>query len=245
MVWRSQQDGSADSDSAARQSAPWASASALGPRIRAWRKRRGLTMVQLAQKISVSQSAVSQWETGREAPARENLVRLASALELSVAALLGEREPVASTLAPSVETAGLAPMPVDVPVYGTAVGGAGGDFRFNGQVVDHVRRPPGVTRLRNMYALWVTGDSMVPWNGSGDLIFVSPARPAAPGDHVVVELFGACDGEPGTAMVKRLVARTATQLRLRQYNPEQTFCVPLAQVKAVHRVLSLRDLLGV
>jgi len=166
-------------------------------------------------------------------------------LGTGVGDLLGEAGPPPQAVARPAGTVGPATMPVDVPVYGTAVGGSQGDFSFNGQVVDHVRRPPGVMRLRNLYALWVTGDSMSPWNRSGDLIYVSPARPAAPGDHVVVELHGACDHEPGAAMVKLLVGRTATLLKLRQYNPYKEFHVPLARVRSVHRVLSLRDLLGV
>ena len=62
----------------------------LGTRLRGLRKARGLTMVQLAGLVEVSQSAVSQWESGREQPARENVVRLARALGTSVGALLGD-----------------------------------------------------------------------------------------------------------------------------------------------------------
>jgi len=228
-----------------KSAAPARTGQTPGLRIRAERKARGLTMVQLAGLVEVSQSAVSQWESGREHPSRDNLIRLSRVLGTGIGDLLGEASAPSPTVAVHAVAAGPATMPVDVPVYGTAVGGSQGDFSFNGQVVDHVRRPPGVMRLRNLYALWVTGDSMSPWNRSGDLIYVSPARPAAPGDHVVVELHGTDEHEPGAAMVKLLVARTATQLRLRQYNPDKEFQVPLSRVRSVHRVLSLRDLLGV
>lgn len=217
----------------------------IGTRIRALRKARGMTMVQLAGLVDVSQSAVSQWESGRECPARDNLLRLARALGTNTGLLLGEPRLPPAEVALHGDVAGPVTMPVDVPVHGIAVGGAQGDFSFNGQVVDHVRRPPGVMHLRNLYALWVTGESMAPWNRSGDLIYVSPARPAALGDHVVVELHGEAGHEPGAAMVKLLVGRSATQLRLRQYNPDLEFRVPLSRVRSVHKVLSLRDLLGV
>jgi hypothetical protein len=46
------------------------------------------------------------------------------------------------------------------------------------------------------------------------------------------------------ARVKQLVARTPTQLKLGQFNPEKEFAVALAKVKAVHRVLTLGELLG-
>lgn len=216
---------------------------ASGLRIRELRLERGLTMAELAARIGVTQPAISQWESGREKPGRDSLQKLAAALGVGPEALTssaagsGPRtdEPVTSLNA----------MPVDVPVFGTAVGGEQGDFSFNGEVTDYVRRPQGVARLRNLYALWVTGDSMAPWNCSGDLIYVTPSRPPAPGDHVVVELVGAATHEPGTAMVKLLTARTATHLKLRQYNPEREFSVPLSRIKSVHKVLSLRELLGV
>lgn len=216
----------------------------LGARIRDLRKSRGLTATQLSSELGVSQPAISQWETGKEPPSRDSLTKLSRALGVSVSALLDEGDIANVAHAPAqVPSAGS--MTIDVPVFGTVVGGASGDFSFNGQVVDYVRRPPGVAKLRNMYALWIVGDSMAPWNKSGDLIYVSPARPPVPGDHVVIELVGGAEHEPGTAMVKLLVAKTATQLKLRQYNPDSEFALPLSRVKAIHKVLSLRDLLGV
>jgi phage repressor protein C with HTH and peptisase S24 domain len=136
-------------------------------------------------------------------------------------------------------------MPTDVPIYGMAVGGSNGDFRFNGQVVDYVRRPPGIAHARNVYALWIMGDSMSPWNKDGDLIYVSSARPPVAGDYVVIQLNDESDGAPGASMVKQLVAKTPTQLKLLQHNPAKEFAVALTKVKAVHKVLSLRELLGV
>ena len=220
--------------------------SRLGARIREFRKGRGFTMVELASELEVSQPAISQWETGKEPPGRENIKRLAKALGITIATLLGEADAYsANATFGAVQAAGVTSMPVDVPVFGTAVGGSDGDFSFNGQVVDYVRRPPGVMKLRSMYALWVLGDSMSPWNKNGDLIYVTPARPPVGGDHVVIEMVGAAENEPGIAMVKLLVGKTATQLKLKQYNPEKEFSVALSKVKSVHKVLSLRDLLGV
>ncbi|MEQ1755393.1 MAG: helix-turn-helix domain-containing protein [Micropepsaceae bacterium] len=216
----------------------------LGARIREIRKGRGMTAIQLSNELGVSQPAISQWETGKEPPGRDSLTKLSKVLGVSVSSLLDESDSTNVVLAPA-QIPSAASMNVDVPVFGTVVGGASGDFSFNGQVVDYVRRPPGVAKLRNMYALWIVGDSMSPWNRSGDLIYVSPARPPVHGDHVVIEFVGGAEHEPGTAMVKLLVAKTATQLKLRQYNPDREFTLPLSRVKAIHKVLSLRDLLGV
>ena len=85
---------------------------------------------------------------------------------------------------------------------------------------------------------------MSPWNKNGDLIYVTPARPPATGDYVVIQLHDLADGEPGAAMVKLMLGKTPTQLKLAQHNPAREFTLPLAKVKAIHKVLSSRELLG-
>lgn len=214
----------------------------LGSRIRGFRKARELTMVELAEAIGVSQPAISQWESGQDPPGRESLTKLAKVLHVPMSTLLGENP--ADFAASAGKRASVNTMPIDVPVYGVAVGGSNGDFRFNGQVVDYVRRPPGIANQRNVYAIWILGNSMSPWNKDGDLIYVSPVRPPAPGDYVVVQLHGTDDDEPGLAMVKLMVGKTPTQLKLTQHNPQRDFSISLSKVKSVHRVLSLRELLG-
>jgi phage repressor protein C with HTH and peptisase S24 domain len=214
-----------------------------GQRIRDRRKSLGMDINDLAKKLGVSQPAVSQWEIGLTAPSRQKLTRLAEILNVPVASLIADDEGPAPNIGQPQATQ-LGALPIDVPVHGVAVGGSDGDFRFNGQIVDYVRRPPGVANLRCVYALWVLGDSMSPWNKNGDLIYVAPARPPATGDYVVVQMQDLAEGEPGMAMVKLMVGKTPTQLKLAQHNPAKEFAVALSKVKAIHKVLSLRELLG-
>jgi len=215
-----------------------------GQRIREQRKAIGLDITELANALGVSQPAVSQWEIGVTAPNRRKIAKLAQILRVPVAWIISDDEMVLQNVGNQAQSPSVASLPVDVPVFGVAVGGSGGDFRLNGQVVDYVRRPPGISNLRNVYALWILGDSMSPWNKDGDLIYVSPARPPVVGDHVVVQLQDAADGEPGLAMVKLLIGKTPTQLKLGQYNPIREFTLALAKIKSIHKVLSLRELLG-
>jgi phage repressor protein C with HTH and peptisase S24 domain len=215
-----------------------------GQRLRERRKAIGMDITELAKAIGVSQPAVSQWEIGITAPNRKKVAKLAQILRVPVAWLLTEEDTQQHTAAPQGATPAIAALPIDVPVLGVAVGGSDGDFRLNGQVVDYVRRPPGIASLRNVYGLWLVGDSMSPWNKNGDLIYVSPARPPVIGDHIVIQLQDTADGEPGLAMVKLLIGKTPTQLKLGQYNPTREFNLALTKVKAIHKVLSLRELLG-
>lgn len=136
-------------------------------------------------------------------------------------------------------------MPLDVPVYGVAVGGDAGDFSLNGDVVDRVRRPPGLLGNRSAFAVYVRGDSMEPRHYQGDLLYVDPIRPARSGDDVLVELKPARPGEPGPAYIKQLVTQGPVRVVLRQFNPAKDITLPGAQILRVSKILKLADLLGI
>lgn len=134
----------------------------------------------------------------------------------------------------------------DVPVLGTTVGGSAGDFTLNtGDVVDYARRPPTLARSSKVFVLYVQGKSMSRWREPGSMVYVDSARPAKPGERVVVELHPDSEGEPSPAYLKELVSQTATKLKLKQYNPEQTFDLALSKVKKIHRVIEWDELLAV
>ena len=118
-------------------------------------------------------------------------------------------------------------------------------FYGHGEIVDMVRRPPALVGNIHAFALYVTGDSMVPWKRRGQLLYIDPNRPARTGDYVVVECHGE-DGEAGAAYLKLLVAQTPTQIRLAQHNPpDDRIALPLKRVKRIFRVLELEELMGV
>ena len=62
---------------------------AIGMKISAVRKERGLTQKELAEKLYISDKTVSKWETGTHFPDIAILEDLAAALGISVVELLG------------------------------------------------------------------------------------------------------------------------------------------------------------
>jgi transcriptional regulator with XRE-family HTH domain len=62
----------------------------IGPRVRARRVELGMSVRELARRIDVSASFVSLVESGRCAPSVTTLRALASELDISAAALLGD-----------------------------------------------------------------------------------------------------------------------------------------------------------
>ena len=62
----------------------------IGSVISTWRTTAGLTQEQLAEKLSVSAQAVSNWENGKNQPSVEKLYQLAEVLEIPFSTLIGE-----------------------------------------------------------------------------------------------------------------------------------------------------------
>lgn len=73
-------------------------AKTTGQLIAARRKALDLSQAELAERLRVTDKAVSRWETGRGMPAIDSLEPLAEALGLSVSELLSGRELTAEEL---------------------------------------------------------------------------------------------------------------------------------------------------
>jgi phage repressor protein C with HTH and peptisase S24 domain len=137
------------------------------------------------------------------------------------------------------------PLDKDVPVYGTAAGAVEGAFQMNndGSPINTVRRPDSLIGAKNVYALYVQSDSMIPQYKPGDLIYVHPDRPALVGDSVVV-LVRYADVEDIQVFLKCLVRRTDKKLVLEKHNPKGKLEIDMKYVQAIQRVMTTNELLG-
>lgn len=192
-------------------------------------------------------------------PLPRNLAKLAVALKTSVewlewgkgeeeirdgdAEAWGSRSTAGTAIDAAVTMPDPTTLPADVPVLGTAAGSAVGAFVMDGPI-DWVRRPPGLARTRKVYALYVAGDSMAPMHRPGDLVFVSPDRPAIAGDVVIIQTRTHATA-PIQCWIKMLVRRTPAELVARQINPDAEITYRMDQVVEVHRVLTMRELFAV
>ena len=61
-------------------------------RLKNLRKKVGLTQVDVAGKLGISQQAYASWERGVKKPTQENLVKIAQILNVSVDYLVGNSE---------------------------------------------------------------------------------------------------------------------------------------------------------
>lgn len=228
----------------------------VGGRLRAALKAAGMRQREVAAHFNVSEQAVSQWFRNETEPDRSKMFAVARLLRVRPEWIANGALPREAAEEPTqkLHVSGEEPVtgheiniqqfPRDLPILGSASCGEDGLFEFNGQALDHARRPPRLKNVQGAYALYVAGTSMSPWREPGQLVFVHPHQPVKVGDYVVVQLHPERPGEVPHAYIKMLVRRTAKDLKLLQYSPREEKIVPMAQVKAIHRIMDWSELLG-
>lgn len=158
--------------------------------VRANRRRMGLTQEQLAQRVGLTGSSVSQWEAGRAKPHIDVMKKLADVFGMTTSELIGE--PSASIVpAHAVGRSRL------VPVRSMGVTHAGSPIE---EIVDDgvVEVPEGVvTRHPAGFMLRVEGDCMDRAFPPGCMVMVDPDMEARSGDAVVAEPV------PGESVLRR------------------------------------------
>lgn len=227
-------------------------------RLRGSRRQR-----EIAEAVGVEPPTISQWETGREKPGRDRLLLLAKLFGVSVEDLgadeingkseekslakeppainIAQRRPFRAANLPAQDARD---WPQNVPVMGTGSAGRSGDFALNGEIVEYVKRPPGIATANQVFAIWVSGDSMFPRFSNGELVYVHPGRHPRAGDDVLIEMAEEPDGTR-PAFVKRYVKQTATELVVEQFNPPDRITLALTVVTSIFKILTLAELIGV
>ncbi|TWD54521.1 phage repressor protein C with HTH and peptisase S24 domain [Agrobacterium vitis] len=184
-------------------------------------------------------------------PRGENIDKIAAVLQVSTEWLLrgdhsisddeiARKTAAVSALPPTSE------WPKTIPVLGTAAGSlARGAFQLAGGVIEHVRCPPGLMGKRDIYGLYVVGQSMEPQYFAGDLILINPHRPYKAGDNVVVQTQNSEHADI-EASVGIFVRETEKMLLIGKRNPPGAQVeLPRETVKSVHRVVTNNEYFGV
>lgn len=229
----------------------------LKERIKNSRIAAKMTQEELARAVGKTRNAVAQWESGAAHPRPNTLEDIAGALNVSIDWLLTGNTPnVAETEKTRTNSemsdvkfnnSTLPPrqyMPQEVPVMGTAACNSdNGSFKLDTSIIDYVHRPPTLLMTKDLYALYVEGDTMEPRFNAGDLVFVHPHKPVRIGDSVVVQIAKTID-EPIEAMIAVLAKRTSHEVVLKKYNPEKIINFDNANIVSIHKILEMRELFG-
>lgn len=213
------------------------------------RKQKGLVLRQVAQHVGVSPQAVGNWETDANDITMENLRKVSALLGIDAEAAnrgqliyLGDEELSEATRITS-PTRVPALGPKDVELLGVTVGGDDADFTFNGEVIDYVRRPPGIATTQGVFANQVIGTSMIPRFEPGEVIYAGGKQPVN-GEYVIIELFPEGSEKNGKCFIKRLVSRKPREIVCEQFNPPKQLTFDPYAIKKMSRVIPWQELLG-
>ncbi|MDQ0472788.1 LexA family transcriptional regulator [Labrys wisconsinensis] len=226
----------------------------LGSIIRAARKAKKMTIAKVASELGVSIAAVGQWERNENKIRLANWQALVDLLNIDQAAAQAgrlefqdEEREAPSEVEQVTDPSRIERGELTVDVLGVTQGGDSDDeddFEINGDVIDRVRRPPGIANARNVFALHVIGESMIPRYEPGDLVYCG-GRPPIPGDYVVIETVPRQDGSKGKSYIKKLVTRSRTELVCEQFNPPKRLTYASAEILRIHRIIPMRELMGI
>ena len=148
-------------------------------------------------------------------PSTESISKTLKATGTSLSDFMGlvdDRHPSISGIATNFQL----PSARNVPLLGMAEAGVGGFFDDGGfpagQGWDEVQFP--AAEHDSIYALEVSGESMLPLYRDGDVVIVAPGASIRKGDRVVAKT------NDGEVMAKLITRQTATQVELKSLNPE-------------------------
>jgi phage repressor protein C with HTH and peptisase S24 domain len=170
---------------------------------------RGLSVSALARSAGLDPTAFNKSKRigpdGRPRwPSTESLAKIFEAANADLREFFGLPEPAPRKAASRT-----------VPLIGLAQAGSGGFFGENGlpqgEAWDAVAFP--AEGQKDVFAIEVQGDSMLPLYRDGDTLIVEPGADVRKGDRVVVRT------RDGEVLAKVLARKTARQLELQSLNP--------------------------
>lgn len=219
-------------------------------RIRERMAELGLNPSSTSLKAGLSREAVRKLLGNEEQmPGGKTLTALARALDTTEQWLLSgdavQRPAKPELRSADVEMPLRHEMPKDVPVMGTAAGShLRGAFQLYPDPVDYVRRPPTLINAKNIYSLYIEGESMVPQYHPGDLVFVHPDKPARFGDPVVIQCQLSAEGGL-EATIGIFLKRSTEFVTIQKHNPSAEIDIPRDTIAHMHKVLTPNEIYGV
>lgn len=152
----------------------------IGPRIKSLREKKKLAQFELAAILKVSNSTLSQYETGARTPSDDMKIAIANYFDVSIDYLLG-RDTLERAAAPKGG--------VRIPVLGSVP--AGIPIEAIEDILDWEEIPASMcSGDREYFALQVQGDSMWPDYLTGDVVIIRKTPCCKSGEDCVVYING-------------------------------------------------------
>ena len=175
----------------------------VAKRIREAMDLRGMSQAELARAAGIDKSSLSRYLSGEYAPKQRAIGKIAQALHVSPAWMIGMPVPMTLTSAAPLEDSTV------IPVLGTVA--AGRPMYAEENIIGAERISPSLGE--NIFALQIHGASMEPRISDGDVVIVRQQEDAENG-QVVIALVG--DEE---ATCKRFMRYEDGTVALLPFNP--------------------------
>jgi phage repressor protein C with HTH and peptisase S24 domain len=140
--------------------------------------------------------------------------------------------PTVNATLPGIAAATSSPM---LPIFGRAMGGAGGEIVLDGTVMDSLPGPSGLAGVEGAYGLEVIGESMLNRYRPGEIVWVDPRRAVHKGDYAVFQV-RMPSGELH-AFIKRFMRFSNGDVIACQHNPEMEIAWPREDVEHIHLIV--------
>ena len=151
-------------------------------RLREIRKKRNITLKELAEKVNVAECTMSQYETLQRQPPLDTLRTIADALQTTTDKLLGREES-------NVEPVNINKNLVKIPIYGKIPAGVPMEMIDESYIDDYVEMDSKQLRGSSTYfGLKVKGNSMFPEFRSGDIVIFRQQSHCENGDFCAVSI---------------------------------------------------------
>jgi phage repressor protein C with HTH and peptisase S24 domain len=210
-------------------------------RLKELRIERGWSLDKLGKLIGTSGQNVSKLELGKARMTLDWVAKFATAFDIEPLELM----PPSTASAPPVPIRERRPAAADrlgqsqhsvdprdmIPVRSAGRGGNGQSMFLEDGPIEWTRRPSVLQTVRDAYAVYMVGDSMMPRYQPGWLLYIHPFKPPTKGRAVVVTLGN------NEVLVKEWLSQTEATLWLRQLNPAQDLQIPLETVRDVHLIV--------
>jgi hypothetical protein len=116
---------------------------------------------------------------------------------------------------------------------------------YNDKPIEHFWRPFGLTSKKKAYSFYMPDGSMEPAFEPGAPILVDPIRTPTTLDYALVYLDDTNDVDGSTVIFGRLIRRASDRVTLHQFHPDAQSEIPMLNIRAIHRVLSIAEIIGI
>lgn len=154
-------------------------------RLKDIRKKRNLTITELAEKVHVTPAAISQYESQKRQPTLDIVKELADVLETTTDKLMGREAPKTE----NVEKVNINKNLVKIPIYGKIPAGTPIEMIDESYVDDYIEIDAKLLRGSTVYfGLKVKGNSMFPEFRNGDIVIFRQQNHCENGDFCAVSI---------------------------------------------------------